>query len=194
MANEIENADSPNGADEQELDNEDIDTDDPQALKEALEKTQGLNKQLFERAKKAEGFELKDGKWVKKPAPPKPEPPKPATPPSGFSKEDAERLLDEKMNERDLRSLDLSDELKEEVRTLAKVKGISYLEASKAPYILHLKGEEEQKARATKAAIPPKAKGSTATRTFSKDTKASDFDMKDPVQREAYKDWVNSRQ
>lgn len=194
MANEIENLNSPNEeTDEQELENEDIDTDDPQALKEALEKKAEQNKQLFARAKKAEGFELKDGKWVKKPAPPKPEPPKPATSTSGFSKEDAEKLLDEKMNERDLRSLDLSDELKEEVRTVAKVKGISYLEASKAPYILHLKEEEAQKAKVLKASIPPKGKGSTATRTFSPDTKASDFDMSTPEGRAEYKVWRDTK-
>lgn len=68
---EIVTADTPNG-DELELD---LDTtedakpeDDVQALKEQ-------NKKLFARAKKAEGFELKDGKWSKatKPVETKPE-------------------------------------------------------------------------------------------------------------------------
>ena len=40
--------------------------DDVTALQEKLAETEAKNRQLFERAKKAEGFELKDGKWVKK--------------------------------------------------------------------------------------------------------------------------------
>ena len=41
------------------------DNDDADALKEKLVKVSEQNKQLFSRAKKAEGFELKEGKWVK---------------------------------------------------------------------------------------------------------------------------------
>ncbi len=66
MENEIENLDSPN----EETDTE-VETEDVNALKEKLTELSGKNKQLFERAKKAEGFEKVDGKWVK-PAP-KPE-------------------------------------------------------------------------------------------------------------------------
>lgn len=39
--------------------------DDSDALREKLIKVSEQNKQLFSRAKKAEGFELKDGQWVK---------------------------------------------------------------------------------------------------------------------------------
>lgn len=39
--------------------------DDVDVLKEKLSKVSEQNKQLFVRTKKAEGFELKDGKWVK---------------------------------------------------------------------------------------------------------------------------------
>lgn|SRR3972149_2377938 len=67
MENENENLDSENEeTDKQELETteEEIDTSEVIALKEK-------NRQLFARAKKAEGFELKDGKWVK--PEPKPE-------------------------------------------------------------------------------------------------------------------------
>ena len=40
-------------------------SDDVVALKEKFEKVSDQNKQLFARAKKAEGFVLKDGQWVK---------------------------------------------------------------------------------------------------------------------------------
>lgn len=61
---------NPNGNDTTPLNdvNEDVvidDNDDADALKEKLVKVSEQNKQLFSRAKKAEGFELKDGKWVK---------------------------------------------------------------------------------------------------------------------------------
>ena len=45
--------------------------DDVNVLKEKLQKVNEANKQLFMRAKKAEGFELKEGKWVKPKAEPK---------------------------------------------------------------------------------------------------------------------------
>lgn len=66
MDNENETPDSESG----ETDSQE--TDDVSALKEKYEKletkykeTSDKNRQLFERAKKAEGFELKDGHWVK---------------------------------------------------------------------------------------------------------------------------------
>jgi len=50
---------------ESELEESFDENDDSDALKEKFEKISEQNKQLFARAKKAEGFELKDGKWVK---------------------------------------------------------------------------------------------------------------------------------
>lgn len=75
MANETElDLDSQNQA--QGVD--EVDFSSPDAAKEAYQKllddhqkATGSNKQLYARAKKAEGFELVDGKWIK---PPKNEP------------------------------------------------------------------------------------------------------------------------
>ena len=72
MANENENADSSNGENEN-LDSLNEETNigeeeiqDVDALKEKVTDLSGKNKQLFERAKKAEGFERNtEGKWVK---------------------------------------------------------------------------------------------------------------------------------
>jgi len=44
-------------------------TDDPAALKKERDELAQTNRQLFERAKKAEGFVKVDGKWVKAPKP-----------------------------------------------------------------------------------------------------------------------------
>lgn len=70
--NDIENIDSLN--DEiSEDETVTVDTDDVESLKAELNKTKDANKQLFARAKKAEGFELQEGKWVKAEKPePKP--------------------------------------------------------------------------------------------------------------------------
>src|SRR3990167_11195724 len=75
MANENENSNS-------EIEAINLDEiSDIDVLKEHYQKLDGTyreisdkNKQLFERTKKAEGFELKDGKWVKPEAKPKAEP------------------------------------------------------------------------------------------------------------------------
>src|SRR3990167_4607328 len=86
MANNDENFNSPN----EETFDLDIYNLDETAAKETLreilpkyKETSDKNRQLYERAKKAEGFELKDGKWVK---PPKAEPKVDADPPKEPSK------------------------------------------------------------------------------------------------------------
>lgn len=64
MENENENLNSPN----EETDGQEAETDieDVTVLKEKIEELSGKNRQLFERAKKAEGFEFKDSHWIKK--------------------------------------------------------------------------------------------------------------------------------
>lgn len=75
-----------------ELDTKDTeinDDDDVDALKEKHQKLSDANRQLFARAKKAEGFELKDGKWVKPEKPkeaPKEKPKVETEPPKESSK------------------------------------------------------------------------------------------------------------
>ena len=78
--NEMNDINSENDVNEEVVVDE---NDDLDALTEKLEKISEQNKQLFARAKKAEGFELKDGKWVK---PQKPEKPVEKTPSSEPSK------------------------------------------------------------------------------------------------------------
>lgn len=67
MEDSIVNTDTPNGeptveTEPVESSTEGLDTD---ALQEKLKETEQANRQLFERAKKAEGFVKLDGKWVK---------------------------------------------------------------------------------------------------------------------------------
>lgn len=67
MEQTIENADSPNSeANDQDV-SQDQEVLDPAALKKERDELAQTNRQLFERAKKAEGFVKVDGKWVKAP-------------------------------------------------------------------------------------------------------------------------------
>ena len=76
----IENTDSSNGAENQDADKDldlDLESEENKNLSEEdkLKKLTETNKKLFERAKKAEGFEKQaDGTWAKKQPKPKPEP------------------------------------------------------------------------------------------------------------------------
>lgn len=86
MVNENElDLDSQNQADDivlEENDDVDVIREKFNKLSEKHTKVLGQNNQLFARTKKAEGFELKDGKWTKPEKPlvePKPEPKPPAT-------------------------------------------------------------------------------------------------------------------
>src|SRR3990167_6764094 len=66
MANENENLDSEIEAiNLDEISDVDVLKEHYQKLDENYRDVFGKNKQLFERTKKAEGFELKEGKWVK---------------------------------------------------------------------------------------------------------------------------------
>lgn len=85
------------------------------------------------------------------------EKPEDGKPPKKVETEDVTTLVDQKVNERlearDLEALDMPDELKEEVKKLAKVNGISIREAAKDPYIKYKKDELE-KAQKVKDGTP----------------------------------------
>ena len=68
----IVNADTSNGEEELDLDLSN-DTEEDAKPNDDVETLKEQNKKLFARAKKAEGFEFKDGKWVKPVVDKKPE-------------------------------------------------------------------------------------------------------------------------
>ena len=136
------------------------------------------NKRLYARAKKAEGFVLEDNVWVKKPKPTPIIEPKPATPPK---ESDIDKLLDAKLEKRELENLDLSDELKKEVSVYAKVQGISVKKALSSEYISFLKEKEEKKEKNNNASLGSNRKGTTKKDYSEK--KASEFDLRTPEGR-----------
>lgn len=106
-------------------------------------KLENLNKQLFARAKKAEGFEMKDGKWVKLPKPESKPNDQTVTP------------KDEKISSTDLYAIikaDVPEEDIDEVVEYATLKKISVSEALKSDIvktILASKAEQRKVAEGT---------------------------------------------
>jgi hypothetical protein len=155
MATDIENIDSLNdeGADD-EIDAE----TDPEKIKAKAKDLKEKNKKLYARTKKAEGFELKDGKWVK--------PTKPADASKASDANAANKGNEAQYTLKDSRALDAAnvhEEDVDEVANYAKYKGISIADALKDPIIKStLKEKSEQ--RATAAA----ANGGTARRGAAK--------------------------
>lgn len=130
MENEIENLDSPN--------EEAPEGETPEEKSVRLEEA---NKHLYARAKKAEGFELVEEKWVKKPKiEPKPEKPEPKAVEQSLSTKDVLFLAKADIHEDDLG----------EVLDWAKFKNISVNEAHKQlKGTLSVRAEERRTAEVT---------------------------------------------
>lgn len=133
---------------------------DIEKIKEANAKLTETNKQLFARAKKGEGFELKDGKWVKKetPAPEKkPEATKKST--ESLSGMDVMAIMNAKVPTEDVN----------DVVEFAQYKKISVAEALQDPIlkgILSQKGEERASAEATNTGSQAPSTGKLSDETL----------------------------
>jgi len=111
---------------------------------------------------------------------------------------DIGQLVDSKLNEilesRDLESLGLSDELKAEVKDLAKLKGISVREAAKLPYILSRKEEAEREERIKNATPPRSGKaGYVSNIDPSKPLNPADFNLNTEEGRKAWNEAKEAR-
>lgn len=187
MEKEIETLDSSNEETELEVKPETTPEEDNDEDSEEVIALKDKNRQLFERAKKGEGFEKQeDGTWLKKP---KPEPkvePKPDT-------QDLDKLLDEKLEKRELESLDLSIELKKEVQTYAKLNNVSIKKALSSNYIQFRKEEEDKKTNTENASLGGTRKGTTK-KDYSQMSPA-DFNLRTPegkAEFAKYEEWLKS--
>lgn len=106
----------------------------------------------------------------------------PGKSPSSNETLDIDALVDQKLQakleERDLNSLELPEELKTEVKKLAKMNGISIREAARDPYIVYKKTEIEREER-IKANTPKRSGRGSAVATYdpSKPLNPADFDL-----------------
>lgn len=85
--------------------------------------------------------------------------------------------IEEKFLKRDLEEIEASDELKEEVKKLAKMKDLTIRQAFKDPYIIFLKSQEEQAKKLDKSAISGRKNGASVKIDTSKPLDPSEFDM-----------------
>jgi len=92
-----------------------------------------------------------------------------------LSEDEIMKKVEERLNQKELESLDLSDELKQEVQNYAKIRGVSLKEALKSPFIQFQKKEVEDNAKNDGASISSSHK-TMAKRDFS-EAKADDFDL-----------------
>ena len=88
-----------------------------------------------------------------------------------------ENKIVEVLEKRDLEALDLSDELKKEVSTYAKVQGITVKKALNSEYITFLKEKEEKKDKIDNASL---GAGRKPTKKDYGNMKASDLDLRTP--------------
>lgn len=112
---------------------------------------------------------------------------------------DVDKLVDQKLNERlearDLEGLSLpNDEIKEEVKQLAKLKGISVREAAKLPYILNRIEEVEKEKRILNASPKRSNKGTyTVNIDPSKPLEPKDFALDTPEGQKAWNEAKEAR-
>jgi len=140
-------------AEDQKLLEVEEETDDPAVLKERLANVSEKNKQLFVRTKKAEGFELKDGKWIKSIKPTEVKKPTVVTKEEDIDARIANGVISV-LEQRDLDAADLSDELKTEVSNLAKMQGITIKKALASDYIAFRIEKENNKNLAENGSMP----------------------------------------
>lgn len=99
------------------------------------------------------------------------------------------------LEERDLESLELSDDLKAEVKDLAKLKGISVREAAKHPYILSRKEEIEREEKIKNATPKRSAQGGYVPSIDpSKPLNPADFDLNTEEGRKAWNEAKAARE
>jgi hypothetical protein len=79
--------------------------------------------------------------------------------PQVFDETKAREFVRQEMEEHELKSLDLSDKLKQEIKDYAKMKGVSVREAEQSDYIKFRKEEEIKAARIQAASPSSKHKG-----------------------------------
>ena len=181
--NELQDSTKPENEDLDSLPEANIqegDTDE-----EKFAKLEEANKKLFARAKKAE----EEAKALKtKPHEPEKEVPKVQEP----SEDIWEKKIEEKLNERDLASMDLSDTLKSEVKAYAKAKGVPYREAANSDYVSFLKQKETERLTAEDASATTKGVGIKAKRDFA--SLGDDIASLSDEEFKEYKQWVKSQE
>ena len=170
---------------ETSLQDSDEDSEELKTLKEQ-------NRHLFARAKKAEGWSNVDGEWVKKPLEIPKEPPK--TEASTVKPEDITKTVDERLLQRDIEALDVSENLQKEVQDYVALHKVSVKKALDSSYLKFMMEEENKNKKIEDASLGGKSKA-TKKDDFSEKS-PMDFDLATEEGRndwEKYQKWLQSQ-
>jgi len=169
MENENENLDSLNEIEDTENVNEEesVEGESEETEGEDKPKYTENEKKLYARAKKAEA----EAKSMKEQLAKN----KPTGKPTPVG--DIDKLLDAKLEKRELDNLDLSDELKKQVSTYAKVNNVNIKKALSSDYISFLKEKEEKEEKINNASLGSNRK---SVKKDYANMKSTDFDLRTP--------------
>ena len=107
---------------------------------------------------------------------------------------EAKKIVEEQFMQRDLEELEYSDDIKDEIKKIASMKGLSISKASKDPYIQYLKEQEETQKKIEKATISRSGKGSSYVVTDpTKPLDPKDFDLSTAEGRNAWDEAKRAR-
>jgi hypothetical protein len=102
-----------------------------------------------------------------------------------------DQKLNEKLEERELESLEISDELKKELKTYAKAANLTIKQAQSSDYFKYLKDKEEAKRKSEEASIGGKRRVITQNNFSS--VKPNDFDLSTEEGRKEYENFKKWR-
>lgn len=122
---------------------------------------------------------------ARKPATP-PNPDNKNEPPKGVAPEDVGKMLDERLEQRDLDEMPHSEDIKKEIKRIAQIQGVSVKQAARDPYIV-AKIDEEKKAKAADDAAISRNNRQGGKKTFS--TTPPDVDMTTKEGQEEWDAW-----
>ena len=144
-------------------------------LGDQLKKVDEINKRLFARAKKAEGQ-------------------KPSSK-AGLPEEELTSAVNKVLDEREWSSLELSEDLKRELKSYAQANNLTAKQALASPFRTFLQGQEEAKRKVEEASIGGKRRA-PSMQDFSK-VSPGNFDLSTPEgqeQYEKYRGWLKTQE
>lgn len=103
-------------------------------------------------------------------------------------RKEAEAAARATLEQRDLDELEHSDEVKESIKQIAQLKGVSVRSAAKDPYIAHLVAQEEATRRMNEAADNGGKKGMKSSYDPSRPLDPNDFDLSTEEGRKSWEE------
>lgn len=156
--------------------------DDAERIEKLVKKEVGSRQKLSQ----AIGQKIKyrtEAETLKQTPPKKEEPQAPKVP----APEDVDKLVDAKLQQRDLDAMEYPDDLKKEIKRIADIQGVTVRQAARDPYIVAKIDAYEKQQKADEAAIT-RTNRSSGKKSFSE--VPPEVDMSTAEGRKEYDEWV----